>query len=124
MPAGSDCSQSLKLALDTFYLVNPYDILVSCFLKEQGPSDVTQRASGPTTVAHGGWRGIVGHTVPCADRRAALHYLSMPEVRQAIHAAPVHVVFFNDWWYIVIYTIKAPISNIDLHKGLISEGEL
>ncbi len=31
---------------------------------------------------------MLGHTVPCADRRAALAYYNDPEVRRAIHAVP------------------------------------
>lgn len=38
-----------------------------------------------------GGSGLLGHTVPCADRRAALAYWNDPEVRSAIHAAPARV---------------------------------
>jgi len=47
----------------------------------------SRSGSSPSSSAN----GLLRHTVPCADRRAALAYYNDAEVRRAIHAAPSKV---------------------------------
>ena len=81
--SGTECGQLLKRAQDTYYWVNPYDILNECYVPKKGsgrgPLDMSQMDAGDateptaaaaTTAAMATWRmAMLGHTVPCADRR-------------------------------------------------------
>lgn len=49
------------------------------------------REAGRGRVARN-WGALLGHVVPCADRRLALDWLNRPEVRDALHAAPLGTV--------------------------------
>ena len=65
--------------METFYWVNPYDILAACYSsKDKHLAERTMEGGGakkqqqqlPPVAAASSWRGgMLRHTVPCADRR-------------------------------------------------------
>ncbi|GBF90392.1 serine carboxypeptidase-like protein [Raphidocelis subcapitata] len=64
----------------------------------------------------------LGHTVPCADRRAALAYYNDGSVRRAIHAAPKNVAGrWEPCSDVLDYTHTAG-SMIPLHRRLLAAG--
>jgi hypothetical protein len=52
----------------------------------------------------------------------ALQWLSLPEVRRAIHAVPVEELSWQPCSDIMNYTIKAPVSMIKTHTELLNAG--
>jgi len=170
MIPGTECGQQLRKAQDTYYWVNPYDILTECYVPEKGsgrgPLDMSQNAGYTTkstadAAATTTWRSaMLGHTVPCADRRcvsciyrmarrcsdstptpdvdfevttcevdlhiclfrAALYWLSKPEVRRAIHAVSVYELPWQPCSDILNYTLNTPISVTHVHKELVAAG--
>ena len=65
---------------------------------------------------------MLKHTVPCADRRGALLWLSRDEVRRAIHAQPVVKVPWQPCSDILDYSIDLPIDIVPIHQTLHQAG--
>jgi len=201
---GSACASELRQAYDTFYWVNPYDILEDCHtyaqpraaggeqgaqaagaqagsraLRAQGRSAhvsmrapsraggatatpsttqtaVQQQASagnageGSSSTARsivrtalaqlphplqwplGGvlppvgqpvrsWHGLVGHVVPCADRRVALAWMNREEVRAALHVPPASQLNWQPCSDKLHYR-TGPVSMTALHAQLVERG--
>ncbi|GAX75400.1 hypothetical protein CEUSTIGMA_g2844.t1 [Chlamydomonas eustigma] len=118
----SACALSLKKAYDIFYWVNPYDTLLDCYLSAQKDEDKMTHSAHKDVVNTLSWKAQLGHTVPCANRRVALKWLSLPEVRQAIHAVPVQELSWQPCSDILNYTINTPVSMINTHKELLHAG--
>mmetsp|Transcript_26433 Transcript_26433/g.57660 ORF Transcript_26433/g.57660 Transcript_26433/m.57660 type:complete len:507 (+) Transcript_26433:49-1569(+) len=140
---GGACSKAINDAYDRFYWVNPYDILAPCFMSkaaakagQQGAHADGGRSEGAETSSRLYWpyRPVfdrskslprrstrLGHSVPCSDRRAALKWLSLPEVREAIHAESVEAVPWQPCSDILDYTVDR-VAMIDVHKELIAAG--
>ena len=127
---GSECKNKVKEAFHTFYWVNPYDILEPCTSTSNHRGDISAEIdtyrrqlamfSSRPPLMH--WRSsssMLKHTVPCADRRAALLWISKDEVRQAIHAAPVDMVPWQPCSDILNYSIiDLPIDIVPIHQSL------
>ena len=70
MIPGTECGQQLKKAQDTFYWVNPYDILQECYVQSKDKGREAGRLSQANLSEPASWKSaMLGHTVPCADRR-------------------------------------------------------
>jgi len=54
--------------------------------------------------------------------RAALYWLSKPEVRRAIHAVSVYELPWQPCSDILNYTLNTPISVTHVHKELVAAG--
>lgn len=85
-----------------------------------GDSENSGSSSGGAS--SGSSSGLLGHTVACADRRAALAYFNDPRVRRAIHAAPVRTA--GGWQPCsdaLSYRHTAP-SMVPVHRRLLRAG--
>ncbi|KAF5835512.1 peptidase S10, serine carboxypeptidase [Dunaliella salina] len=137
---GSQCDKDLAGLVEDIADLNIYDILEPCFTgsPQEGASN-DHSAPLPTAhmpkvlATHGRrWPALgstphpgrvhnwahLGLTPPCTDVRVAMKWLNDPEVRQAIHAAPISAI--GQWSIcsdMVLYERTIP-SLIPIHKDL------
>ena len=87
-----------------------------------------QKMSPPTTSSSssGSRRGLapgmLGHTIPCADRSHALLYYNTPKVREAIHAAPLKASGRWEPCSDVLHYRNSPESLVGVHRELLDAG--